>query len=234
MTTYNVAATVGLYIASLSLRPRHVRLSSDSGKIAASQRTDVEGHERKSQGRFSNGARWLNALLTFVDGMCATMAQGFLRRRIRMPIKTARIADATKLAGTQNAARAIPSSAIAADNPLALATSPAIAAPSAAPICCTVETDEAAIVSSPAFAPSIMRCATKGQHWPMPAPSKAIAGINNNVEERVARIAIIVRLTPITAGPVNSSRSGQRDSPDFRHAIGPMPMRERSWSRRTS
>ena len=35
-------------IASLSSRPRHVRLSSDSGKIAASQRTDVEGQFQSS------------------------------------------------------------------------------------------------------------------------------------------------------------------------------------------
>jgi hypothetical protein len=35
-----------LPIASLSSRPRHVRLSSGSGKIAAPQRTDVEGQIR--------------------------------------------------------------------------------------------------------------------------------------------------------------------------------------------
>src|SRR5262249_46057436 len=101
----------------------------------------------------------------------------------RSAITTARIAERIKLAGTQDEARAIPSSAVADASPLALATSPAIAPPSANPICWMVGTEEAATVSSPALAPSMMRCATKGQHWPMPAPSMAIAGINSNVVE---------------------------------------------------
>src|SRR3989442_4808704 len=70
--------------------------------------------------------------------------QGLLRRRKPRAARQARAAGTTKLAGTQKACCRMLSSETTAERPLAFATTPAKAAPSANPVCWTVGTDEAA------------------------------------------------------------------------------------------